>query len=417
MSPASPSPIRPTIGEREFVALVALLQALHAFAIDAMLPGLGVLATELGETVINRRQLVVGAFLIGMGVGSLVPGSLADRFGRKPVLLGCIGAYIVLSLVSALVTSLETLIAIRFVQGLASAGLSVLPGAIIRDRFEGDRMARLQSLVSVVFMVVPMIAPSLGQAILLFAGWRWIFGLMALLGLAMFGWVAIRMPETLHPEFRQSLGPRAIARNMKTTLLDRSSIGYVLSSALILGVGWGFIQSCQQLVAEHFGAGEMFPLVFGGMALAMAASNFTNSRIVERFGARRVSHAALLSFIAVTLVHLVVARSGSEVLWQFALAQTLCMMLMGFTGANFGSIALQPFARIAGAASSVQAFVRLVLASLIGWVVGQAYDQTAIPFVSSQVAAGLAALALVLFSERGQLFRRLLPPGVPRPEF
>lgn len=408
---------RRELGAREFIALVALIQALHAFAIDAMLPGLGVLAAELGESVTNRRQLVVGAFLIGMGVGSLVPGSLADRYGRKPVLLGCIAIYIVLSLVSALVTSLETLIAIRFIQGFASAGLSVLPSAIVRDRFEGDRMARLQSIIMVVFMVVPMIAPSIGQAIMLIAGWRWIFGAMVLLGLGMFGWVALRMPETLHPEFRQPLGLRGIARNMKETLLDRSSIGYVLGSALILGVGWGFIQSCQQLVGEHFGAGQTLPLIFGVMALCMAGANFTNSRIVERFGARRVSHAALLCFISVALVHLLIARSGEEVLWQFVVAQTLCMVMMGFTGANFGSIALQPFARFAGAASSVQSFIRLVLASLIGWAVGQSYNETAVPFVSAQVAAGLAALALVLFSERGRLFRRLLPPGTPRPEF
>lgn len=414
---SSPIPAsRRELGAREFIALVALLQALHAFAIDAMLPGLGVLAAELGESVSNRRQLVIGAFLIGMGLGSLVPGSIADRYGRKPVLLGCIAIYVVLSLVSALVTSLEALIAIRGIQGFASAGLSVLPAAIIRDKFEGDRMARLQSMIMVVFMVVPMIAPSIGQAIMILAGWRWIFGAMVLLGLGMFGWVALRMPETLHPEFRQPLGPRAIARNMRDTLLDRSSIGYVLGSALILGVGWGFIQSCQQLVGEHFGAGEALPLIFGGMALCMAGANFTNSRIVERFGARRVSHAALLCFIAVAVVHLFIARGGSEVLWQFVVAQTLCMVMMGFTGANFGSIALQPFARIAGAASSVQAFIRLVLASLIGWVVGQAYNETAVPFVSAQLAAGLAALALVLFSERGQLFRRLLPPGTPRPE-
>jgi len=182
----------------------------------------------------------------------------------------------------------------------------------------------------------------------------------------------------------------------------------------MLGVGWGFVQSCQQLIAEHFGAGESFPLIFGIMAVGMLLANFTNSRIVERFGARRVSHAALFVFIAITLAHLILARSGTEVLWQFAALQTLATMLMGFTGANFGSIALQPFARIAGAASSAQAFIRLVLASMLGWLIGQAYDETAVPFVSAQVAAGLGALALVLFSERGRLFRRVLPPGAPR---
>jgi MFS transporter, DHA1 family, multidrug resistance protein len=410
-SPAVPFPIR----EGELVAMLALVQALHALAIDAMLPALGVMSRDLAVTDPNQRQLVVGMFLLGLGLGSLVPGVLADRFGRKPVLLASIGAYVVLALASALVTSIEALIAIRLVQGLVSSGLSVIPSAIIRDRFSGDRMARLQSLIGVIFMVVPMIAPSIGQAIMLIAGWRWIFGLMAVLGVVMAGWIALRLPETLHPEYRQNVHFRTIFTNMSASLTDRAASGYVLGGALMLGAGWGYIQSSQQLVAEHFGAGDAFPVIFGAMALGMAAANFTNSRIVERFGARRVSHAAMLTYLALSLVHLGVALTGQETLWQFVIIQTMTMMMMGFVGANFGSISLQPFARIAGAASSAQAFVKLVLASLIGWAVGQSYNETALPFLLALLASGLLTLGLVLWSEQGRLFRRLTPPGAKRP--
>ena len=402
------------IGERELVAMLALVQALHALAIDAMLPALGVMSRDLAVSDPNQRQLVVGMFLLGLGLGSLVPGVLADRFGRKPVLLTCIAAYVALSLASALVTSIEALIAIRLLQGFVSSGLSVIPSAIIRDRFAGDRMARLQSLIGMIFMVVPMLAPSLGQAIMLVADWRWIFGLMALLGTAMAGWIALRLPETLHPEYRQAVDIRTIFTNMRASLTDRGASGYVLGGALMLGAAWGYIQSSQQLVAEHFGAGDLFPLLFGAMALAMAAANFTNSRIVERFGARRVSHTAMLIYLVLSVLHLGVALSGRETLWQFVVIQTMTMAMMGFVGANFGSISLQPFARIAGAASSAQAFVKLVLASLIGWGVGQSYNDTAFPFLLALLASGLLTLALVLWSERGVLFRRLTPPGAPR---
>ncbi len=395
--------------------MLALVQALHALAIDAMLPALGVMSRDLAVSDPNQRQLVVGMFLLGLGLGSLVPGVLADRFGRKPVLLTCIAAYVVLSLACALVTSIEALIAIRFLQGIVSSGLSVIPSAIIRDRFSGDRMARLQSLIGVIFMVVPMIAPSIGQAIMLVADWRWIFGLMALLGVVMAGWIAWRLPETLHVEYRQSVHLRTIFTNMSASLTDRAASGYVLGGALMLGAGWGYIQSSQQLVAEHFGAGTMFPLIFGAMALGMAAANFTNSRIVERFGARRVSHTAMLTYLALSLIHLAVALGGRETLWQFVAIQTPTMMMMGFVGANFGSISLQPFARIAGAASSAQAFVKLVLASLIGWAVGQSYNETALPFLLALLASGLLTLAFVLWSEHGRLFRRLTPPGQARP--
>ncbi len=406
---------QPVISERELVIMLALLQALHAFAVDAMLPALGLISDELNVIDPNKRQLIIGMFLLGLGVGSLIPGSLADRFGRKTVLLVCVAGYVVLSLASALVTDIDVLIGMRFVLGIISSGLSVLPQAIIRDRFEGDRMARLQSMIAMIFLVVPMLAPSIGQAIMLFASWRWIFGAMGLVGVLMMGWAWKRLPETLHPEYRQTIRPATIARNMSEAVMTRSSIGYVLGSACMLGVGWGYIQSSQQLVAEHFGAGTLFPVIFGGMALAMATSNFANSRIVERFGARRVSHAALLTYLTIALVQFWLAQGGHQTLWQFVVVQTLTMMLMGFVGANFGSIALQPFARIAGAASSVQAFIRLVLASLIGWAVGQSYDQTALPYSQALVLSGVLTLLLVLFSEKGRLFRRLNKPGTVHP--
>lgn len=412
---ANPATTPRAIGEREMVFLLALLQALHALAVDAMLPGLGAISDDLGSADPNQRQLVVGAYLFGLGMGSLLPGPLADRYGRRTLLLWSVGLYNVLTLACVLVTSMDQLIVLRFVLGLASAGLTVVPPAIIRDRFEGDRMAKLQSLISVIFLVVPMLAPTIGQAVLLVAGWRWIFGFMLFFGVIMHVWSWVRLPETLHPEFRQPIRPRVIGGNMVTALWNRASIGYVLGSALMLGTGWGYIQSSQQLVAEHFGAGKLFPVIFGMMALSMAVSNFTNSRIVERFGARRVSHTALLIYITVGSFQCLLAFRGNETLWQFVPLQTAAMMVMGFVGANFGSIALQPFARIAGSAASVQAFVRLVLASIIGAVVGQSYDLTARPYSAALVISGVLALLLVLFSEKGRLFRRLYPPGTPRP--
>lgn len=404
---APPSPAASKLGDKEFVALMAMLQALQALAIDAMLPALGVMSRDLGAYDANQRQLVVGVFLISAGVTSLLPGPLADRFGRRPVLFTCLAGYIVFNLFAALAPSFDLLLVCRGLTGAFSSGLLVLTGTIIRDRFEGDRMARTQSLVSMVFMVVPMAAPSMGLGILAFAGWRWIFGAMALLGAMVATWAWIRIPETLHPEFRQRIEPRAIAVNMRTVFFTRSAFGYVVGMALIQGALFGYINSSQQLVAEHFGAGDLFPLIFGGMALAMALASLTNSRIVMRFGARRVSHAALLVYIVIGLLQLWFATRGSESLWVFAPLMTLNLCIMGFIGANFQSIALQPFARIAGAAASVQAFMRLMVGATIGSLIGQAYDGTAQPLAVSLLSAGVIALVLVAFSERGQLFRRL----------
>lgn len=403
------------LGEREFVALIAFLQALQALAIDAMLPALGVMASDLGAPDPNQRQLIVGAFLIGAGLGSLVPGALADRYGRRPVLLGSLTLYVTLTLACALVTDFTAMVALRAAIGFASAGMSVLPSAIIRDRYEGDKMARLQSMISMIFMLVPMIAPALGQAVLLFAGWRWIFGMMALLGVFVGIWAFVRLGETLHPEFRQPVAMKVIAANMVSSITNRESSGYVIGMALLLGAMFGYINSSQQLVAEHFGAGAAFPVIFGVMALAMSLSSFTNSRIVERWGARRVSQGALLVFLGCGLLQLYLATQTHQTLWTFIPVQTVNMCMMGFIGANFGSISLQPFARIAGAAASAQGFLRMLAASVLGSIVGSAYDGTARPIALAFVITAALALLLVLYSEHGRLFRRVYPRGVERP--
>ena len=400
-----------SIGDREFVVMMGLIQALQALAIDSMLPALGTMSAELGVTSANQRQLVVGIFLIGSGLGSLVPGPLADRFGRRPVLLSCLGLYVALSAGCGLATGFPMLVALRLALGLASAGLTVLPAAIIRDRLEGDRMAKMQSVVSMVFMIVPMIAPSLGLAVLLVAGWRWIFGMMALLAVMVAAWTAIRLPETLRPEFRQVVHPAAMLRSLVMVVTCREASGYKLGLALVQAALFGYVNSTQQLVAEHFRAGHLFPLIFGGMAVAMASTNFVNSRIVMRFGARAVSHTAVLAYIAVSLAQLALALSGRETLWRFVPVMTLNLCLMGFIGANFGSIALQPFARKAGAAAGAQAFVRMLLASSLGALIGQAYDGTARPLAIAMVLAGGGALALVLVSEKGRLFHARTRPA------
>lgn len=386
---------------------MAMLQALQALAIDAMLPALGIMSEDLGVSDANYRQLVIGLFLIGAGITSLFPGALADRFGRRPVLFWCLGGYVVLTLAAALAPSFDMLLVCRLLAGGFSSGLLVLTSAIIRDRFGGDRMARTQSLVSVVFMVVPMAAPTLGQLILAFASWRWIFGMMAGLGAIVAVWTWLRIPETLHPEFRQPIEPKAILGNMGTVFTTRSAVGYVVGLALIQGALLGYINSSQQLVAEHFGAGSAFPLIFGAMALAMALCSLTNSGIVMRFGARRVSHAAVLAYVALGALQLWFASQPHETIWHFAPLMTFNLCVMAFIGANFTAIALQPFARIAGAAASVQAFMRLMVGAALGALIGQAYDGTARPLALSIVGAGILSLGLVLYSERGKLFRRL----------
>lgn len=395
---------RPPIGERELIWMMALLMALNAFGIDAMLPALDAVASDLGASG-NNRQFVVGAYLLSAGIGTLVPGAFADRFGRRPVLFLALGCYIGFSIACALATSFEMLLVLRALQGFSAAGIVALPPAIIRDRVGGDKMARMMSLIFVIFLLVPAVAPSIGQGVLMLLGdWRWIFAAMAAAGCVMSAWVYTRLPETLHEEDRQDIHLPTIARNMRRAVTVRETIGYTLGSALVFGGLFGFINSSQQLIGEAFGAGDRFPLIFAFCAGCMAIANWSNSRIVERFGARRVSHAALFAFIAVSAAQLVFALRPNETLWTFVPLMAANMSLLGFIGANFGSIALQPFRHIAGAASSAQGFLRMTSGAALGAFIGYSYDGTARPLALALLTTALLSLALVLFSERGRLF-------------
>ncbi|WP_374414916.1 multidrug effflux MFS transporter [Novosphingobium colocasiae] len=403
------APVPFAMGRVEFIGMMAMVQALQALSIDVMLPALGVISRELAIPDANSRQLIVSLYLLCSGLGALFPGALADRFGRRRVLLTGLVAYAVLACVCAAAPSFQLLLAARALQGLLTAPLLVVPMTIVRDRFSGDRMASLQSMVAVVFMAVPMVAPMLGQTIMLFAGWRWIFGATALAACAVTAWVALRLPETLRPEYRQEIHMSAILGNVRLALGTREAIGYILGAALINGTLFAYVSSAQQLIAEHFGAGLRFPMIFATMALIMAMANFANSRIVHAFGARRVSQMAVLLFTLVNAVHFVFVIRGED-LWLFVTFMGMAIALVSFINANFQSIALQPFAHMAGSAASVISFLRSANGGLLGVLVGQAYDGTARPLIGFMIFSGAGAFVCALYADHWRPFRRLHYP-------
>src|SRR4051795_9712907 len=391
-------------GTREMTVLLAGLMALNAFAIDSMIPALADIGRSLHVAHENDQQLVVIAYFLGFASTQLIWGPLADRFGRKPVLGAGVILYGAFALLCASAGSFPLLIAGRVAMGASAAVTRVLVVAMVRDLFEAEAMARVMSLVFMTFMLVPVLAPNIGQLILLFAPWRAIFVVIAGYALVMLSWSWARLPETLHPEFRRPLEWRGTFRAIGATLSERQSRGYTLATTVSFSGLVAYISSIQQIVFDAFHAGKYIGLVFASIAAPMALASWLNSRVVGRFGLRRVGHSAALAFMLVTAVHAAITLAGFETLWTFILLQGLTMGCFAFTSSNLGTLAMEHMAPIAGTASSVQGVVSTIAAAGIGFLIGQQFDGTAMPFVVGTAACAAGGFLLIVLPEPKRLF-------------
>ena len=397
----------PRPGARETVALLAGLMALNAFAIDAMIPALPDIGAHLGVSEENQRQLVIVVYTLGFGFGQLLWGPLADRFGRKPVLAAGIGLYTLFATLCSIAPSFEILIAGRLLQGGAAASTRVLVVAMIRDMFDGEAMARVMSLTFMVFMLVPVLAPSVGQAILTVGPWQAIFWVLAGYGLIMGVWSILRLPETLHPEYRRSLQVGELLAAAKVVLTERQSLGYTLAQTAIFSGLVAYIASIQQIVFDAFHAPEQIGLVFGAVAAPMALAAWLNSRFVGRFGLRRIGHGGVVAFVLLTSLHALAATLWPESLGEFVILQGLVMASFAFTSSNLNTLAMERMAEQAGMASSIQGLVSTVLAAAAGFAIGQNFDGTQLPFLYGLAICGVIGAALVVLTEPARLFERL----------
>jgi DHA1 family bicyclomycin/chloramphenicol resistance-like MFS transporter len=395
----------PGIGFKQFVAMVAAMMAVNALAIDGMLPALPAIAKALNIVNDNDRQWIVTAYMLGFGGSQLVYGTLADRFGRKPVLLAGLAIYVVFSLMAATATSFEMLLTARVLQGVGSAGSRVLAVSIVRDCYSGRRMARVMSLSFIVFLAVPVFAPSFGKAIMWVLPWRFIFVGFAVFALSVIAWVHFKLPETLHSEDRTPISFANTRRNFRIILTNRISIGYTVAMTVLLGGLFGFINSAQQVFFDVFHAEKWFTILFAMIGLSIAAAALTNARLVERFGTRILSHSALCLYIATATIHAVIAFSGGESLAVFAPFMAVQFFCFGLVVSNFGAIAMDPLGHMAGTASSVQGFLTTIGGALCGFWIGQHFNGTVIPLTLGFAGFGIGGFLIVLIVEKGRLFR------------
>lgn len=395
------------MGKTEFIAMMAALMALNALAIDIMLPGLQQIGASLGVENENHRQYVVSAYLFGFGIAQLFYGPISDRFGRrKPLLIG-LGIYIVSAIAIVFVPSFAGLLILRFIQGIGSAATRVIAVSVVRDVFGGRAMAEVMSLIMMVFMVVPVIAPGTGQVVMFFGNWHLIFVFIAVVAIVVTAWVTRRLPETLDSADVRPFTASSILGGFVIVLTNRVALCYTIASTFIFGALFGFINSAEQVYVGIYGLGVWFSLAFAAVALFMSISAFLNSRWVGRLGMRRLSHTALLGFVAVTFVWLAVQLlSATPMPFLLFLAFfALAMFQFGLIASNFNSLAMEPLGHVAGTASSVLGFMGTVGGALIGAMIGQSFDGTATPMVAGFFTVSIIGLIFVLIGEKGKLFR------------
>jgi DHA1 family bicyclomycin/chloramphenicol resistance-like MFS transporter len=393
------------MGFPEFVIVIASIMALNPLAMDMMLPALPNIGAAFNIPVANHLQLVLSIFLIGFGAGQFIMGPLSDRYGRRPVLLSGMAVYAVASVLAIAAPSFETLLLARALQGFGTAATRVIATSVVRDCYVGRRMASVMSLAMMVFIAVPVVAPSFGQAVLMLSHWRGIFVVLALYGLLALAWSVLRLPETLPETERRSLAPADVFAAFRRTVTNRQTIGYATAAGCVMGALFAYVFSSQQIFTGIYHLGHAFPLAFAAIATGVAIAGFLNARLVGRLGMRVISHGALTLYAVVAVVLLVTDSLNALPLALFMVLSALMMFSFGMMVANFTALAMEPQGHIAGTASSLYGSITTLIGIAIGSVIGQSFDGTLMPFALGFFLSTMAALAIVLVVEKGRLFK------------
>ena len=385
------------LSQVEFIALMAMVAATVAFSIDAMLPAMPEIGAELSPDNLNKAQLILTSFVLGMGLGTFFTGPLSDAYGRKTVMVGGAILYIVAALAAWMASSLEMMLAARVVQGIGASGPRVVAMAMVRDLYGGRDMARIMSFVMMVFSLVPALAPTLGHYVILSFGWRTIFLLFVLFAVIVSAWLIIRQPETLAVEKRRPIKFASLLSATKEVFAIETTRLSIIIQTLTFGSLFISLSSTQQIFDITFGQGDHFHLWFGGIAIFAASASFINARIVGRLGMRAIIKAVFTAQIAISAVMIMVTifdgpywlSFGMFVVWTAG-----AFYQAGLTIGNLNALAMEPVGHIAGVAASAIAAVSTVGAVLIAAPVGLAFNGTPIPMAVAVLICSIIALWL-----------------------
>lgn len=393
----------PAIRGAEFVSLIALLMALGALSTNAMLPALPMIGRELGAPRPNDVQFVITSVFLGLGIGQMLFGPLSDRIGRKAAIHAALALFMAGCLVSVFATTFQVMIAGRVLQGIGVAGPRVVTMALVRDQYEGARMARLMSTALAVFILVPTVAPALGQVLVWLSGWRAIFITFLVIAAIAFAWLALRQPETLPPDRRRAFSLSAIGRSVIEIVRIRAALGYTLATGFVFAPFIAYLSTAQQIFQEAYETGALFPAYFAVLILALGGALLANRRLVMRYGMRRITSVAALgvALISITGWAGAFAFEGLPPLWLFLVWLMSVFVCVGFVFGNLSALAMEPLGHLAGAGAAVVSSLSTLIALPLGMLVGQRFDGTVYALIGAFAISGAAAFAAAVWAGHG----------------
>ena len=384
------------------MVLVALIISLVALSIDAMLPALPEIAADLGFEGSNDGQFVISMLFVGMGFGQIVFGPLSDSIGRKPAINIGFLVFIGGCLISLFAQNFDDMMVGRFLQGLGAAGPRIVSIALVRDRFEGREMARVMSFVMTIFILVPIIAPSIGQVIIIYSDWRSIFILFLILTMTALTWFSLRQAETLPPERRIRFSISRVIRDIKTICSMPVAIGYTITMGLIFGAFIGYLSSSQQIFQLQYALGNRFALYFGLLAASIGLASLLNAQLVMRFGMRRLSTIAIMVIAILSVPFILIAQlyQGHPPLPMLMAYLLAVFFFMGILFGNLNALAMEPLGHIAGLGAAVVGSISTLISVALGVVVAGAYDGTIMPLVTGFAVLSICCLVTMHWTEK-----------------
>ena len=394
------APATRRVSEREFIAMLAAISATTALGIDMALPAFAEIRAGLGLPAESPRvALTVTLYFLGLASAQLFYGPFTDRFGRKPVLYAGLCLYALGALGSALAPSFGVLVASRFVWGVGAAGPRALTLAIGRDIYDGDTLARILAVVASVFMVVPAIAPLLGQAVLSVGSWRWVMAAPIAVTLALAAWLT-RLPESLTTDKRRPLTLSRTREAVAAVLANRLTRGSALAVMFDFGSFAAFLGSSQLLFDDVYGRGDQFAYYFAGMSLFMGAVIFTGSRQVKKLGADRVIVTVLPVSVALSVglaVWCWLADGRPTFLGWFALVAVINSMRT-LINPLLQAQAMEPMGELAGTAAAVIGTITMGGGAVLASFVDRSIAGSVTPLAVAYAGYGAIGLGFALWA-------------------